>query len=105
MPFSTMKLRPHIARLFPNHEIVAIEPLASDPEKPAGYSVPVRIVLTDRHGDRRELIFRTASANEFGHDRRADRLANLAQAFDDFARTPRHVEAIDLGLVREDQTL
>jgi hypothetical protein len=43
-----------------------------------------------------------ASANEFGHDRRADRAAVMVQAFEDFARIPRHVQAVDLGVIRSD---
>src|SRR5260221_9253931 len=76
-------LRDHVARLVPGATIVAIEPLgpdagatASSTTKAAGYGMPVRIVMTDR-GERRELVWRVASANEFGHDRRADRAAAM----------------------------
>ena len=102
----------HLARMYPGEEIVGIEPLAPDTgattgstEKVAGYGLPMRISLVDKRGNRREFVWRTASANEFGHDRRADRAAGMIQAFDDFARMPRHVEALDLGIVASDGTL
>ena len=113
---SIKNLRPslmlHLARMYPGEEILAIEPLAPDTgattgstEKVAGYGLPMRISLVDRRGHGRELVWRTASANEFGHDRRADRAAGMIQAFDDFGRMPQHVEALDLGIVASDGTL
>jgi hypothetical protein len=105
-------LREHLARLYPGATIVAIEPLGPDASatagrkdgggsttKAAGYGLPVRIELRD--GDTaRQLVWRVASANEFGHDRRADRAAVMVQAYEDFARIPRHVQAVDLGVIR-----
>jgi len=102
---TTPNLRAHFARLFPGEEVVAIEPLAPDTgaradatEKAAGYGLPVRVVLA-RGTERRELVWRTASANAFGHDRRADRAAGIVQSFEDFSRMPRHVEPVDVGFV------
>lgn len=105
-------LREHLARLYPGATIVAIEPLGPDPgatadrksgdastTKAAGYGLPVRVELRDGAATR-QLVWRVASANEFGHDRRADRAAVMIQAFEDFARIPQHVEAVDLGVVR-----
>lgn len=98
-------LRAQVARLYPGAEVVSIEPLGADSgatagasSKAAGYGLPVRLVVDD-HGVRRELVWRTASINEFGHERRADRAAGMIQAFDDFGATPDHVEAVDLGVV------
>jgi len=105
-------LREHLARLYPGATVVAIEPLGPDAgatasrkdgggstTKAAGYGLPVRIELRD--GDTtRLLVWRVASANEFGHDRRADRAAVMVQAFEDFARIPQHVQAVDLGVIR-----
>jgi len=104
-------LREHLARLYPGATVVAIEPLGPDAGatasrgagdasiKAAGYGLPVRVELRDG-GTTRQLVWRVASANEFGHDRRADRAAVMVQAFDDFARIPRHVQAVDLGVIR-----
>jgi hypothetical protein len=105
-------LREHLARLFPGARVVAIEPLGPDAgatagsgdasTKAAGYGLPVRIELRDGSATR-QLVWRVASANEFGHDRRADRAAVMVQAFDDFAQIPRHVQAVDLGVIRGDE--
>lgn len=106
------RLREHLARLFPAVRIAAIEPLAPDSgassgatTKAAGYGLPVRIVLRSDGDDVRELVWRVASANEFGHDRRADRAANMLLAYDDFARMFEHVEAIDVGTIAADGEL
>lgn len=105
-------LRAHLARMYPGRTVVAFEPLAPDTgatqgatTKVAGYGLPVRIVLGGDDGPPLELVWRVASSNEFGHDRRADRAAGAVQAFDDFARMPHHVEAIDLGVVLRDGSL
>ncbi len=106
------KLREHLARLYPDHRVTAIEPLAPDSgatrdstSKAAGYGKPVRVSLAGPHGNKLDLVWRVASSDEFGHDRRADRAGNMILAFDDFARMPRHVEALDLGAIREDGEL
>lgn len=106
-PPAPPRLREHLARLYPDHRVVAIEPLAPDTgatsgatTKAAGYGLPVRIELASERGERRTLVWRVASANEFGHDRRADRAGAMILAYDDFARIPRHVEAVDLGAIR-----
>ena len=114
-------LRDHIARLYPGATIAAIEPLGPDAgatadrrgvrgggagatTKAAGYGAPVRVTLRGGPGDHggadRQLVWRVASANDFGHDRRADRAAVTIQAFDDFAQIPAHVRAVDLGVMQ-----
>jgi hypothetical protein len=101
----------HVARLFPGSHVIEVVSLAPDSggtagvAKKAGYGVPVRVVLADVHGARREVVWHTASANEFGHERRADRAAEMAQAFDDFAKIPRHTRAIDVGFIARDGSL
>jgi hypothetical protein len=106
------RLHDHLAKLYPGYAVVAIEPLAPDTgatagasSKAAGYGLPVRIELAGERGERLELVWRVASANEFGHDRRADRAGGMVLAFDDFARVPHHVEAVDLGAVCPDGEL
>lgn len=108
----TARLRQHFLRLYPGAEILAIEPLAPDSgasagstEKAAGYGLPVRVVLVDASKQRHELVWRTVSANEFGHDRRSDRVAGIVQSYEDFAATPAHVAAVDLGFLAPDRTL
>jgi aminoglycoside phosphotransferase (APT) family kinase protein len=53
--------------------------------------------VADDAGQVHEFVFRTAGADEFGHDRRADRAANLLLAFDTFGGIPDHVRALDVG--------
>ena len=98
--------------MYPHHHVVSLEPLAPDTgatkdatTKAAGYGMPVRIVLADQAGGRLELVWRVASANPFGHDRRADRAAAMLLAFDDFPRIPSHVQALDVGAIRGDGEL
>jgi hypothetical protein len=67
--------------------------------KSGGYGAPRRVALRDNGGTRRALVFHVATADEFGHDRRADRAAEQLLAFDTFARIPRHVPLVDVGAV------
>jgi hypothetical protein len=99
-------LHDHVARLFPGAKLLAIEPLAIDSgatagslAKTAGYGEPVRLVIDDA-GRRRELVWRVAGANDFGHDRRSDRAAETLLAYDDFTAIPRHVTPLDVGALR-----
>jgi hypothetical protein len=106
------KLREHLNRLYPDRTVVAVEPLAPDTgatagatAKAAGYGLPVRVTLADEAGDTLELVWRVASANPFGHDRRADRAGAMILAYDDFAQISRNVEAVDVGAIRPDGEL
>ena len=101
------RVREHLARLYPGWRIAATEPLSPDHggDKATGYGLPSRIRLVDEHGAERWVVWRVASANEFGHDRRADRAGNALLAFDDFSRVPRHIEALDVGAIRNDGEL
>ncbi len=96
--------------MYPGYRITEIEPLAPDgatagsTTKAAGYGLPVRVTLEGPDGTLR-LVWRVASSNEFGHDRRADRAASMVLAFDDFPKLPRHVAPIDLGAIRDDGEL
>lgn len=99
-------IRARIAELYPQHQVVAITPLRPDAEqrgdattKAAGYGAPQRIDLVDRDGEQQSLVWRIASANEFGHDRPSDRAANQLLAYSDFAAIPDHVRALELGTV------
>src|SRR5216110_268588 len=99
----TEPLRAHVSRMYPQAKVVSIEALGPDAgaragatTKAAGYGLPVRIVL-EENGEERALVWRVASANEFGHDRRADRAAAMVQAVEDFEQTPQHVRVVDAG--------
>jgi aminoglycoside phosphotransferase (APT) family kinase protein len=97
------ELRRLAVALVPGGRIVGCEPLRSTTgddvvRKEAGYGRPWRLAVDDGQGIR-TLVFRTASADEFGHDRRADRASNQLLAFDTFGLIPRHVRALDVGAV------
>lgn len=70
--------------------------------KGAGYGEPLRLRVRERDGRESTLVFHTASPDVFGHDRRADRAAEMLLAWDTFAEVPRHVEALDVGALRRD---
>lgn len=98
------------AKIAPQCHIESITPLGPDAdvedaagtEKAIGYGVPLRIVLRNADGERRELCFHSAKPDEFGHDRRSDRAANMLLAYDTFGAIPRHNRAVDVGAVAED---
>lgn len=92
-----------LATQFPGSVVESIDPLGDSKgatgEKALGYGEPVKVVLRDPVGARRVLVFHTQNHNEFGHDRRADRVESAVLAYDVFATVPRHVRALDVGLV------
>jgi Ser/Thr protein kinase RdoA (MazF antagonist) len=104
-------LRERLAALYPGAtivEAVALGPDASaksgDDQKGLGYGRPIRLALETSSG-RREVVFHTASPDDFGHDRRADRADAMLLAYDSFALVPRHVAALDVGAIRRDGSL
>ncbi len=108
-------LRDLLRELFPGSRLVEAKALPSDSAggdaddrhmaKAAGYGVPVQLRLAAASGEAIDLVWRTASPNDFGHDRRSDRAQELLLAFDSFGRIPDHVRALDVGAVLEDGRL
>jgi hypothetical protein len=102
-----------IASVFPGSAVTRVTSLGPDAnaenaegtEKAIGYGVPCRICVRDREGQAREFCLHTARPDEFGHDRRSDRAANMLLAFDTFAAIPRHTRALDVGAVARDGRL
>ncbi len=97
-------------RLFPGATIVTAERLrpdasGADEEKALGYGEPLKVVVREPGGRIHALVFRTQAANEYGHDRRADRVEAAILAFDVFGEVPGHVRALDVGLVGDDGRL
>jgi aminoglycoside phosphotransferase (APT) family kinase protein len=91
-----------LGRVVPGARVVRCEPIGGTgasavARKEGGYSRAWRVGVADGAGRTRDLVFRTAASDEFGHDRRADRAANLLLAFDTFASIPEHVRALDVG--------
>ncbi len=102
-------LRARLEQLFPRARIERITALRDDETggdamKALGYGRPLRIELADEDG-RRTVVFHTVRRDDFGHDRRADRLGNLVLAYDTFGTLPNHVRALDVGVVRGDGEL
>ena len=95
--------------LFPGAAVVAFEPLCEAPRgvdatlKAAGYGAPIRITLGGE--PQRVVVFRTATANEYGHDRRSDRAQQMLLAHDTFGAIPDHVQSIDVGAIAADGKL
>lgn len=98
-------IRDLVLRRFPGRTIVSCARLGDDERrddatsKGSGYGVPVRIVMRDGAGREEAVVFHTARADDFGHDRRADRAAQMLLAFDTYGLVPRHVPALDVGVV------
>lgn len=69
--------------------------------KAAGYGIPIRIdAIVD--GRPRSFVLHGTSSNQFGHDRRADRAAELLLAADTFSALPRHAHALEVGALKRD---
>lgn len=96
-----------VRRVEPDATILRVAPFAPDAPvtdgtlKAAGYGAPIRIDLTSPRGPR-TLVLHTATANDFGHDRRADRAAEIVLAGDTFCTVPGHVAAVEVGAFRRD---
>jgi aminoglycoside phosphotransferase (APT) family kinase protein len=90
-----------LSGIVPGARVVGCEPIggvgAGVARKEGGYARAWRVIATDAGGTLHTFVFRTAAPDEFGHDRRADRAANLLLAFDAFSEMPDHVEAVDVG--------
>jgi hypothetical protein len=69
--------------------------------KAAGYGIPVKIDVDDA-GRQRTFVLHGTSANQFGHDRRADRAAELLLAADTYGSIPGHAPVLDMGAFRRD---
>lgn len=96
-----------IAKLFPGSRVLGCDPLGSDKhgtatEKARGYGIPLRICVRTAMGESRCLVLRTAVADEFGHDRRSDRAAEMLLAFDTFDSVAGHVRVLDVGAIAGD---
>jgi len=100
-----------VGRAVPNARVVRAVRLGTDDgaqadqltAKAAGYGIPILIEI-DENDARRTLVLHGTSANPFGHDRRADRAAELLLAADTYGSIPRHARALDVGAFRRDGT-
>lgn len=82
-------------------ELLGADASSSETHKGTGYGVPIRIDVL--HAGRvRSLVLHFATANAYGHDRRADRAAAMLLSADTFGTLPCHVQVLDVGACRED---
>jgi hypothetical protein len=105
-------LAERLAALYPGARISRADELSPGGEgadgataKGAGYGEPVRVRIDEPGGETRELVWHTAGADVFGHDRRADRAAEMLLAYDTFALIPGHTRAVDVGAIGADGRL
>ncbi|MDP3238122.1 MAG: adenylyl-sulfate kinase [Myxococcales bacterium] len=102
-----------LAELFPQLHIVDAKVLGADVEagahddtsKGVGYGRPLKVSLEGEGQERVTVVLHVANADDFGHDRRADRAAAQVLAFDTFGLVPHHTRALDVGAVRADGSL
>lgn len=112
MPPIAAHIRALVEARFPGAQVERIAPFGTDvedhagaTEKGLGYGAPLRIHLRDADGRARDVVLHTATADAFGHDRRADRCAEMLLCYDTFGLIPRHVAALDVGAIRSDGAL
>jgi aminoglycoside phosphotransferase (APT) family kinase protein len=93
-------------------QVLALTPLGAAEESAAaddnpgsvkshGYGQP--LLVHYRVGDEeRQAVLRTMQADHFGHEQRSDRAASLLLSYDTFNALPRHVQALDVGVLLPD---
>ncbi len=99
-----------VAKIRPGARLVSVRPFGIDDAverdsvtlKGTGYGIPLRLDIVLRDGSEETLVFHTAKPDAFGHDRRADRAADMLLAFDRFGQIPHHVPALDVGAMSRD---
>lgn len=107
MPSLLEALAPVVTRALPGAKPLKVRPLSGDSGAPdsshkgAGYGAPL-VIEVERSGLRERLVLHTATKNQFGHDRRADRAADALLCFDTFHQIPRHVRALEVGTYTKD---
>lgn len=80
--------------------LIEARPLAGDEladHKCFGYGEPI-LVRYGVDGAQRRLVLHTMAGDQFGHDRRADRVAAMLGQYDIFD-SPRHARALDIGFL------
>ena len=96
-----------VASALPGARLTGVSVLGADSSvadrtrKGTGYGAPIRLDV-EHEGRARSLVLHTATPNEFGHDRRADRAAELLLAADTFELLPRHARVLDVGAYADD---
>jgi len=98
-------VRDIVRAVLPDAEVVSVAPLRPDTggeqatEKAVGYGVPLAVRVRRAGGSEERLVVHFEAPNDFGHDRRADRAANILLAWDDFPKIPGHARPLDVGIL------
>lgn len=100
-----------VERAVPRARVLRAKPLGADDASPGpqvttkstGYGIPIRIDI-EVNGQARRVVLHGSSANQFGHDRRSDRAAELLLAADTYDSIPAHTRVLDVGAFRRDGT-
>ncbi|MBV7331626.1 aminoglycoside phosphotransferase family protein [Chloroflexi bacterium TSY] len=66
--------------------------------KTFGYGEPI-LVTYKRQGALNRLVFSTVAANHFGHEDRADRVAEIIRSYEIYNTLPQHARALDIGMI------
>ena len=104
-PEVDLRLRQLVSSALPGAELLSVTALKPDSvahgatAKGAGYGAPLKLEV--RHeGLSKALCLHSATANSFGHERRADRAAEMLIAADTFELLPQHTRVLDVGAYR-----
>lgn len=98
-------VRDVVRAALPDAEVLSVEPLRPDTDateatrKAVGYGAPLAVRIRRAGGTEEQLVVHFEAPNDFGHDRRADRAANVLLAWDDFPKIPGHVRPLDVGIL------
>lgn len=101
-------LRARLAELLPGARVLGARALGDDAHpagetaKELGYGHPIRVELEGADGARHDLVLHVLRADPYGHDRRADRVAEVVLASDTVGRVPGHVRVLDAGVLGGD---
>lgn len=70
--------------------------------KDYGYGKPLDVHFESADGRHRRVVLRTMSPDPFGHDRRADRVAEMVANHDVFPTIDKHVQPLAMGVFADD---
>lgn len=90
----------------PDAVVVALRPLGVEDAglKAYGYGLPLHLTWR-AGGEEHHAVLRTMTPDPFGHDRRADRVAQAVLSHDTFDRFPLHVRPLEAGVIAADGSL
>lgn len=86
---------------YPGAQLISLAPLGASTQeglKSYGYGKPLRAHFLVG-GVAKDVVVRTMAPDPFGHDRRADRIELCVLSEDAFVHYPRHVQALDAGVI------